>query len=369
MAYRFGAFTLDERVFELRRGGQVVPLRAQAFEALHYLLRERDRVVRKRELFDRIWHGRAVSENALNQCISDIRRALGEGGGAQQLLKTVHGRGFRFVAEVSETDDRPPDSGAAEGQGSGFESLELTLRGIEHFKRGGCEHNQLAIRCLERAADYEPGDLSAVSHLGRAHYRNIYYLWVDDWASEVSGLARAADRCLRIDPAHPAGFMLSALRSMLEGNAEQSLGSMRKLLTRHSSWELRCLLGQILALCGRAGESIHCLKQALGGVPRLSSAELWMGLAMSYFDAGAYAKSRECADRAVVLSPPLISSQLCIAAASGLLGDPERASAAVARINGRYRDFSSSPFRGMLSSSPPELQKRFLGGLERAGLG
>ena len=100
MPYQFGSFTLDEHVFELRRENVPIPLRRQAFDALHYLISHRERLVRKDELFEAIWPGTRVTENALAQCITDIRRAVDDDGRTQKVIKTGHGRGFQFVAPV-----------------------------------------------------------------------------------------------------------------------------------------------------------------------------------------------------------------------------------------------------------------------------
>ncbi len=103
MPYQFGSFILDEHVFELRKEHEAIPLRRQAFDALHYLISNRERLVPKDELFGAIWPGTKVTENALAQCITDIRRAVGDDGRAQKVIKTGHGRGFQFVAPVEAT--------------------------------------------------------------------------------------------------------------------------------------------------------------------------------------------------------------------------------------------------------------------------
>ena len=94
---------LDEGLFELRRDGASVSLEPQAFDVLLYLIRHRDRVVAKEELMDEVWGGRFVSETAVTSRIKQVRRALGDDGQAQRLVRTLHGRGYRFVAEVTDT--------------------------------------------------------------------------------------------------------------------------------------------------------------------------------------------------------------------------------------------------------------------------
>jgi DNA-binding winged helix-turn-helix (wHTH) protein len=102
MAYEFEGFTLDEQLFQLRRGDAEVSLRPQVFDTLHFLVTERHRVVSKAEIITHVWKGTRVTDNAVAQCIAELRRALGEAG-SDALIRTVHGRGFRFTAEVAET--------------------------------------------------------------------------------------------------------------------------------------------------------------------------------------------------------------------------------------------------------------------------
>jgi TolB-like protein len=100
----FAGHEMDLRRHELRRAGDVVHIEPQVFDLLLHLIRNRDRVVSKDELFDTIWNGRIVSEAALSSRINAARRAVGDDGDRQQLIKTVHKRGFRFVGEVREAE-------------------------------------------------------------------------------------------------------------------------------------------------------------------------------------------------------------------------------------------------------------------------
>jgi len=95
---------LDTALFEVRRGGVAVALEPQAFDVLAYLVAHRDRVVPKEELMDAVWGGRFVSETAVTSRIKQARRAVGDDGQAQRLIRTLHGRGYRFVADVEVAD-------------------------------------------------------------------------------------------------------------------------------------------------------------------------------------------------------------------------------------------------------------------------
>lgn len=107
--YRFDDCQVDPRQYELRRGGEVVHVEPQVFALLAHLIEHRDRVVAKTELLDAVWGGRFVSESALTSRVKMLRRAVGDDGNRQRVIATVHGVGYRFVAEVTEADDRPEE--------------------------------------------------------------------------------------------------------------------------------------------------------------------------------------------------------------------------------------------------------------------
>lgn len=98
--FRFGEFDLDMDRYELRRGGRGIRTEPRVLELLHYLIEQRERVVPKEELLDTLWRGTHVSESALTSTIRDARRVLGDSSTAPQWIKTVYGRGFRFVGDA-----------------------------------------------------------------------------------------------------------------------------------------------------------------------------------------------------------------------------------------------------------------------------
>lgn len=100
MIYRFGDCELDLELYELRRDGRRCKVEPQVFDLLVFLVRNADRVVTKDEVIDEIWQGRIVTEATISTCLKAARQAVGDDGRAQRLIKTVHGRGFRFVAEL-----------------------------------------------------------------------------------------------------------------------------------------------------------------------------------------------------------------------------------------------------------------------------
>ena len=100
--YAFDGYQLDTQRYELRHGGALCALERQGFNVLVYLVHHRDRVVTKDELLEQLWPNQSVSEGTLTQRLRAVRRALGDSGRAQRVIKTVHGRGYRFIAAVEE---------------------------------------------------------------------------------------------------------------------------------------------------------------------------------------------------------------------------------------------------------------------------
>ena len=108
MALRFEDCVLDLDRFELRRNGEPVALEPQAMRILIELINHRDRVVAKTELLDSVWGDRFVSESALTSQIKAVRRAVGDTGRDQRIVKTLHGRGYMFVAPITSVPQSEP---------------------------------------------------------------------------------------------------------------------------------------------------------------------------------------------------------------------------------------------------------------------
>jgi predicted ATPase/DNA-binding winged helix-turn-helix (wHTH) protein len=112
--FRFADCELDLARVVLQRDGRDVKLEPQVFDVLSYLLQRRGEVVRKEELLDEIWGDRFVSESALTTRIKSARQAVGDDGNRQSIIRTVHGKGYEFVAVVEVVEvSAPTDRNAA----------------------------------------------------------------------------------------------------------------------------------------------------------------------------------------------------------------------------------------------------------------
>ena len=102
MQFRFENQILDSDRRELRRGSELVSLEPQVFDLLLYLIQNRDRVISKDDLIASVWGGRIVSDSTLDSRINATRKAVGDSGDEQRLIRTVARKGVRFVCAVDE---------------------------------------------------------------------------------------------------------------------------------------------------------------------------------------------------------------------------------------------------------------------------
>jgi TolB-like protein/Tfp pilus assembly protein PilF len=114
LRYLFENYALDSDRRELLHHGAPVSLEPQVFDLLVHLVQNRDRVLTKDDLFSAVWNGRFVSESALTTRMNAARTALGDDGQAQRLIRTLRGRGFRFLGEVQEAAISDPSATSAE---------------------------------------------------------------------------------------------------------------------------------------------------------------------------------------------------------------------------------------------------------------
>lgn len=125
---------IDTARFELRRRGQRVDVEPRVLDLIVFLATHAPRVVSRDELLEGVWRGLHVGDAALSRAVREARRALGDDGTAQRIIKTVHGRGYRFVAPMaSVASERLP---APSPPSDGFYGREGTLERLIHIARG-----------------------------------------------------------------------------------------------------------------------------------------------------------------------------------------------------------------------------------------
>ena len=100
--FRIGDYVVDTARYRISRGDVAVAVEPKVFDLLVHLIRHRDRVLTREELFQAVWDGREVSDATLSNHVKSARKALGDSGELQQTIQTVRGRGYQFVAPVIE---------------------------------------------------------------------------------------------------------------------------------------------------------------------------------------------------------------------------------------------------------------------------
>jgi TolB-like protein/cytochrome c-type biogenesis protein CcmH/NrfG len=114
MQFLFSDQVLDTDRRELCRGRDRVSIEPQVFDLLVFLMQNHDRVVSKDDLIAAIWDGRIVSESTLTSRINAARKAIGDSGRDQKLIRTIARKGFRFVGDLrsQQAGDESPDAAA-----------------------------------------------------------------------------------------------------------------------------------------------------------------------------------------------------------------------------------------------------------------
>jgi len=183
--FLFDDHALDVERRELRRAGRLIAMEPQVFDLLVHLVRNRERVVSKDDLIEAVWHGRVVSESTLTSRINAVRKAVGDSGEAQRLIRTVQRKGIRFVGAVSEAIAPGEAGGAAKTEPSRAPALRHEI----HF----CTASD-GVRIAYAEVGTGPPLLKAANWLN-----HLEYDWESPiWSPLLHELA-AAHRLIRYD--------------------------------------------------------------------------------------------------------------------------------------------------------------------------
>src|SRR5262245_40158953 len=130
---RFPPFRLDPANACLWRGAKIVRLTPKAFSVLRCLAEHHGQLVTKDALLEAVWPGTVVGDAVLKVCVREIRKALGDRAGAPRFVGTIHRRGYRFLADVTDIDPRPARGGAFESSGTLGPPSGFRYRGSTHL--------------------------------------------------------------------------------------------------------------------------------------------------------------------------------------------------------------------------------------------
>ncbi|WP_157775714.1 winged helix-turn-helix domain-containing tetratricopeptide repeat protein [Hartmannibacter diazotrophicus] len=174
LVFTFDGFELDGARFELRRDGKPLAVEPQVLSLLMLLAENRDRMVSKDELIERIWGGRIVSESAVAARIKAARKAVADKGSAQKVIRTIHGKGFRFVAQTEVTGA----PAKASPVGSGLLTEEQAAKAIDDvLKTARDGRPSIAVLPFQYFGEPGPHDIVAdalpadiIADLSRLHW-------------------------------------------------------------------------------------------------------------------------------------------------------------------------------------------------------
>jgi len=108
MLYQFDEFELDTNNCVLSKLREPISIEPQVFDLLSYFLANSQRLLTRDELFEQVWPGKIICDTTLSGHIKYVRKALGDSGRNQFFIKTIHGRGYQFTAQVTVTENNRP---------------------------------------------------------------------------------------------------------------------------------------------------------------------------------------------------------------------------------------------------------------------
>ncbi|RLA39344.1 MAG: CadC-family transcriptional regulator, partial [Gammaproteobacteria bacterium] len=108
MRYQIDQIVLDTDRFELTRDGKLLHAEPKVIELIVLLVENRERMVPREEILRTVWHDRVVSESALSSCVKEARKLFDDDGRKQYFIRTIHKKGFRFVAAINSTSGKEP---------------------------------------------------------------------------------------------------------------------------------------------------------------------------------------------------------------------------------------------------------------------
>ena len=123
MIYFFDDYELDTARYELRHSSAPVHIEPKVFDVLIYLIEHQGQVVTKEDLHTHLWADQFVSDSALTYCIASARKAVGDTGRNQRIIKTVHRRGYSFIAQVRSQSERLEEAPEASDASTATASL------------------------------------------------------------------------------------------------------------------------------------------------------------------------------------------------------------------------------------------------------
>ena len=129
MIYRFNQIELDSENFRLLVNNKETSVEPQVFNLIVFLIENKDTCVSRDRILDHVWKGRVVSDTSINNHIKSARKVLGDDGTKQQVIKTIHSRGYQFVAEIT-NPDKPSSQNTSKAQNTTIAKKAMLVIGL-----------------------------------------------------------------------------------------------------------------------------------------------------------------------------------------------------------------------------------------------
>lgn len=347
MRTRFDGYEVDREALELSRGGHVVPLAPMAVRVLLHLADNAGRLVSRDELYQRLWpEGGVDRERLLNTYVRQIRGALGERAGDDVYLRTYPRRGYRFLPEVSLSDDagaaRPAiepigrASRVAWGVGIAGAAAFVLLAGGSALRapaaaplpagEGAATAFQMGVELLEQpdpaarasAVPYFREVLQEQPEFGPALSGLAEGLF---WAGDPASAEQAGRRALVGSPDDPRAHLVvgASVLSARWAWAEAEAHLRRAVDADPSDANPRVALSFLLVSAGRGAEAQEVLDAAVALEP--TSAVVTGDLGMMYGWLGRHEEALDLCRRTIVVEPAATWGHECALEAARALGD------------------------------------------------
>jgi DNA-binding winged helix-turn-helix (wHTH) protein len=228
-AYAFGEFLVDAAARRVTRGGDVVAIPDRHVGVLLHLLAHAGSIVSKDGLIESAWSGLAVTDNSLEQAISGLRRALGDGPGGEPYIQTVPRQGYRFTGTVTRTTARASD-----------DSLDALLAPHRAWIEGRAALETLEAAQIVRARDVFEGVLrsapdQASAHVGLANACVMQFeMTRADETPDVAALTAAAQHAreaCRLGPEYGEAWATLGFILDRTGHRTDALAASRRAVT------------------------------------------------------------------------------------------------------------------------------------------
>jgi DNA-binding winged helix-turn-helix (wHTH) protein/tetratricopeptide (TPR) repeat protein len=241
--YRFGPFRLDTDGYRLTKDEATLTATPRQLDLLACLAADPSRLITRDELFERLWTGVAVTDNALTQLVSELRQTLGDSSGDPQYVQTVARRGYRFIAPVERVDAPAPVSpasphgpGRRSAETSSLDVMKAVTDGRLQLEALDASQVEAAIQNFKRAIALDPAFAAGYVGLANAHF----------WQYEGSRFSFRPD---------------AALLAVAIGEARQGLALAPDYAEAHAT------LAYLLAGSERPAEACAAARQAIALQP------------------------------------------------------------------------------------------------------